>query len=422
MSHRVCSRCGAPLPVSDAASQRCEFCGVENELTRAVPAPPPGFLAPSFEPPPQQPPTSANPAVFVVFTILLVLGGVSAAFFTATSGSSSTVSSVTPPGVPPGSTGEPPVSVSALHTTPLTWMASVTIDAPGRVGALERFDPLANWEWAQSIGTAWWSDAKLFQLTADPIEKDGTVDLTGPSVSSIPPKVEYHFISQDCRASEKTRAETERAFKGSSCSLALEVDGAHVTVRLDLIAMDQGGEAKPVPLPACSIAQAFAYLHAAHKLTPRPAYALRLVNDAFGYNYAVSAGQGSASMDGVDLSPTFCVKAAPNGTALATAATAAVPVPTTPPTTAVAEGPPFDRAAAVKALKGAGIDACRASADSAPFRVAVVFQPNGNVSSAQVTDANAGTPVAACAAQKARAVHVPPFGGSPVTMSVAFTR
>jgi hypothetical protein len=276
-------------------------------------------------------------------------------------------------------------------------MADVKIDAPGRVGTLQHFDPLANWEWAQSVGTAWWSDAKLYTLGADPIEKDGTVDLTGPETGSMPPEAEYHFVSHDCRASEKTRAETERDFKESSCSLSVRVHAKDVSVRLDLIAVDAGGRSNPVPKPACTIAQAFTYLEDAHKLTARPTYAIGLDYDVFGYNYTVRAGRGAASMDGIDVSPTFCSKGAPKATGTSAATTP--PVPTTPPIPTVADGPAFDRGAATRAFKAANLASCRPAGVTGSLRIAVTFQPDGSASSATSSGPNAGTPFATCAEQ-----------------------
>jgi len=55
-------------------------------------------------------------------------------------------------------------------------------------------------------------------------------------------------------------------------------------------------------------------------------------------------------------------------------------------------------------------------------RVAVTFAPSGNVTNAVVNgDPFAGTSVGGCVAAKFRAVKVPPFGGSPVTVNKTFT-
>lgn len=419
MSHRVCSRCGAPLPASDALVQRCEFCGVENEwgAPQAGFAPPPPLPPPMFVPPPQ-PQQGAGAAIAVAVVSLIVLSmGIGFAVF-ATSSSSATSTVVSPPtiaipAVPPVPTEPPPVPASKLHETPLTWTSSVKVDAPGRVGPLDKFDALANWEWAHTIGRGWYSDAKLYELRIDPIEKDGTVDLTGAPVSSIYPHAEYHFVSQDCKAAEKKRAETESNFKESSCSLEINVTAKAVEVDLDLISVDEDGRAHPITLPPCSIGDAFAYLDA-HKLTVRPTYQITLVNDVFGFEYRVSAGMGSASMDGKDVSPTFCgKKATPATTAKPTATTTASATPS-----ATADAVPFDRAAAYTALKGAGVSECKTqNGITGSIRATVVFQPAGNVSAVTITDANAGTPAGDCASKKLRAAKVPPFSGSAVTVS-----
>lgn len=395
--------------------QRCEFCGVENALE----APPPAFVPPpsAFVPPPPPAAGGSGAGVFLAVAGLALGGGIIAAVVMGVTTSSNTTTVTTktttftpvPPAIP---TEPPPVPLARLHTTPIGWTGAVKVDAPGRVGTATQFDPLANWDWAHTIGNAWWPDAKLYELVADPIQKDGTVDLTGPDVMSIPPHVEYHFVSQDCKAAEKKRAETESNFREASCSLAVEVKRDAVTVTMDLIGVDEDGRAHPIAKPPCSIADAFTYLDA-NKLTVRPTYQIRLVNDVFGYEYRVSNGLGSATFDGRDVSPTFCAKKpTPKATSTATSTTTAAPVG--------AEAVPFDRQAAITAVKGAGVDACKTTNGvNGPVRVTVTFQSDGSVRSARVTDQNAETPVGTCAVQKLKAIHVPAYTGESVTVSAA---
>ena len=358
--------------------------------------------------------------MFALVAFGLVAGGAAFFLFAGRDSSSSTtvvVPSVVAPTIPTGPVEPPPTPVSALHTTRLTWTTDVKVDAPGRIGALEAFDALANWDWAQSIATAWWSDAKPYQLVIDPVGPDGMIDLTVPAVDSIPASAKYHFVSNDCRASETKRAETEVKFEKSSCTLEVEVTGKGVSVRLDLIAADQGGGSKPIARPPCGIGQVFSHLAATHKLTTRPTYSIWLENDVFGYRYSVSAGRGSAQMDALDVSPSFCVKAGvAQGTVKPSTTT------TAPPTAKPSTDPEFDRGAAAAAMKNAGIDSCFPTGTTGTVRVTVVFDPSGSAQSAKVDDANAGTPLGACAIAKARAVRVPPFGGSPVTLTMPVSK
>ncbi|CAN5279588.1 hypothetical protein BH09MYX1_BH09MYX1_03000 [soil metagenome] len=446
MSHRVCSRCGAPLPASAAAFQRCEFCGVENERDAPpnVPAQAPPRMAPNpyapmvpfaprFVPSPTSPASSAAPVIAMMALAGLVAAGGAAFALMARQDSSMSVM-VTPPAIavpaipviPTIPTDPAPVPVADLHTTPLSWMTQVKIDAPGRVGTLDSFDALANWDWAQSIGMAWWSDAKPYGLTVDPIEKDGTIDLTGPFAGSVAPSVDWHFVSQACLADQKKRAETEANNTGSSCSLSLHITGKDVQVGLDLSSVDEGGRAHPITRPACSIADVFTYLDA-HKLTARPNYQVRLVNDVFGFEYRVSSGHGSASMDGTDLAPGFCGKKAPPkpaATATTSAATGAATTGASGASSAGSNGaplPPFDRVAALAAIRGANPASCGGAGDSPDqARATIIFAPSGDVSAVTVGPPLSGTPAGACAANKFRQLQVPPFSGGTVSVSSAF--
>lgn len=352
----------------------------------------------------------------------LALVGGGAAFFLfagrdSTATATITVPSVVAPTIPTGPIEPPATPISALHTMHLTWTTDVKVDAPGRIGTLNQFDALANWDWAQSIATAWWPDAKPYQLVVDPVGPDGMIDLTVPPVDSIPATARYHFVSTDCRASETKRAETEVKFEKTSCTLEVEVTGTGVSVRLDLIAADQGGS-KPIARPPCGIGQVFSHLAATHELTTRPTYSIWLSNDSSGNQYSVAAGRGSAQMDALDVSPAFCVKA---GVAQGTVK----PAPTTSTLAAAATtatGAEFDRGAAAAAMKNAGIDSCFRAGTTGTVRVTVVFDPSGSASSARVDDANGGTPLGTCAIEKARAVKVPPFGGSPVTLTMPVSK
>jgi hypothetical protein len=87
--------------------------------------------------------------------------------------------------------------------------------------------------------------------------------------------------------------------------------------------------------------------------------------------------------------------------------------------------PPFDQAAAMQALRSAADAAkgCRAGdVPSGAVRVAVTFARGGRVAQANVEDSSlAATPVGACIAARFRAIEVPPFRGSTMTVRKTMT-
>jgi hypothetical protein len=298
------------------------------------------------------------------------------------------------------------VALSDLHTTPLDWMHDVPIEKAGMVGTLERFDALANWDWALKVGHSWWEDAQMFGLSIDPVEKGGTANLTGTNA-----RVDYHLVSLACRKDQKKRAETEKV-KEASCSLELTIDKDGPSVRLDLIAVDQGGRANALAKPACTIAQVFDNLESSKRLTKRPSYSIRLDHDVFGLNYTVRNGNGAASMDGLDVSPTFCAPK-PTTTKPTTATT------TTTTTTTAGE---LDRGALTKALKAADLASCKAKAGpTGSGRATLTFAPNGTVTKVAVAPPYEGTEKGTCVQMAYGTVRVPPFSGSPTNVTTAFT-
>ncbi|MBN2195055.1 MAG: zinc-ribbon domain-containing protein [Polyangiaceae bacterium] len=90
---------------------------------------------------------------------------------------------------------------------------------------------------------------------------------------------------------------------------------------------------------------------------------------------------------------------------------------------AVASG--FDKGAAVAALSSAASAATsckRAGGPTGTGKVQVTFAPSGRVTSANVVGgAFGGTSVGSCVASAFRSARVPPFSGSPVTVSKSFT-
>jgi len=101
--------------------------------------------------------------------------------------------------------------------------------------------------------------------------------------------------------------------------------------------------------------------------------------------------------------------------------TAATTTPPPPEPAPAAQGPDFDKAAASAALAAAAADAsgCKVEGDpSGQAHVNVTFAPSGRVTSAIVTGPPfAGTATGGCIARKMRGATVPPFDGSPVTVS-----
>jgi hypothetical protein len=78
----------------------------------------------------------------------------------------------------------------------------------------------------------------------------------------------------------------------------------------------------------------------------------------------------------------------------------------------------FNRNAAMEALRQAGDSsrACVTGASSGGSRVAVTFVRNGSVSDVAVDGVWSGTPIGACIAAKFRALHIPSFRGSSMTV------
>lgn len=101
---------------------------------------------------------------------------------------------------------------------------------------------------------------------------------------------------------------------------------------------------------------------------------------------------------------------------LAVGASCGAPTGGTTTTTA----PPFDRAAATRAL-GVDVASCkRGDGPTGPGHVKVTFQPSGSASGVEVDAPYAGTPVGTCVAQRFRATTIPAFAGGPLTLGKTF--
>lgn len=89
-------------------------------------------------------------------------------------------------------------------------------------------------------------------------------------------------------------------------------------------------------------------------------------------------------------------------------------------TSPVGAAPPFDRAAAGRAL-GISVASCkRADGPTGPGHLKVTFQPSGSVSAVDMEPPYAGTPTGACIAQRFRAATVPAFSGSSLSVGKGF--
>lgn len=189
----------------------------------------------------------------------------------------------------------PRVAPSALHTMELA--DPVYIDEAGMVGSRAKLDAIANWDWAMRIGRSWWNDAEMVELRVDPINADGTADLTTPLAGAT-----YHFISAACRADRARRAETEPVRRSSTCALelAIDADGAAVRSEERPLGEIKGFEPRALAKPACSIPQAFDRLR--DQLAKRPSYSVRLA----GNQYSISSGRTSASMPTTSVVTSFC--------------------------------------------------------------------------------------------------------------------
>lgn len=196
---------------------------------------------------------------------------------------------------------KPKLSLDSLHDTDLSWTTETPLDAPAFSGSASDFDVVANVPWAIDIAKAWWPDAQFHGVDADPLFRDGTMELGAPGVS-----LSYTFASKNCVAAAKKRAETTTNPPQNSCTLVLHVRGDdNITVSLALIA----SSGRSVPVPKCSLKQVFAHLDRNKKLPTRPTYRARLQSDVFGHTWHISAGHGSGAMDeSPELSPTFCGK------------------------------------------------------------------------------------------------------------------
>lgn len=290
-AHEICSNCGAKLPARDPGSVIvCEYCGTENRIqpNAPAPAPPPRDVpSPRYEATPDEPepPTTGSGGGFVVVTGIVATVFVIVIVFALRGRAGGGIGALTP---------------SQLHTAPLAWNVDTPIDAPPPTTPLARFDPLANIEWAGAIGRAWWPDATLKHIEANPIGKDGIIDLTKKGV-----KVEYDFYSPQCKADFQKRIETTPGLHENTCHLVIALNNDAITASLELIG--PGDDLQTIDHPTCKISEVFARLAADGNLPARPTYSITVYGRPGEVRWKVSEGTGSAPFQSLaDLPYEFC--------------------------------------------------------------------------------------------------------------------
>jgi predicted Zn finger-like uncharacterized protein len=108
----------------------------------------------------------------------------------------------------------------------------------------------------------------------------------------------------------------------------------------------------------------------------------------------------------------------------AAAPVAAAPKPAAAPAAAAEGDQPFNMGEAKSRLAAAAAaaQACKKGDATGTGRVVVLFAPSGGAQSATISGPPfEGTPTGACVAARFRGVHVPPFSGTPFSVSKSFT-
>jgi predicted Zn finger-like uncharacterized protein len=139
---------------------------------------------------------------------------------------------------------------------------------------------------------------------------------------------------------------------------------------------------------------------------------------------APAAAATTAAAPAVTAAPVAAAPAAPRPQAVAAAAPAPKPVAAAPAPAADEGGQPFNMGEAKSKLAAAAAAAqsCKKGDISGTGRVVVVFAPSGGAQTATISGPPFdGTPTGACVSARFRGVHVPPFSGSPFSVSKSFT-
>jgi hypothetical protein len=192
---------------------------------------------------------------------------------------------------------------------------------------------------------------------------------------------------------------------------------------------DKPGDAGSTADSAAATAQTTA--PTATNAAPTPTETVAANNPA-GTNTAAPAGDPGATNKSASggTAPAGTNTGKPSGTA-PTAATTTQPTTPPPTATATAETPPagggaeFNRAAASSALNaasGAAKGCKKPDGPTGTAKVKVTFASSGSVTQSVVQGAPfAGTPVGSCIAGAFRSAKVPPFEGSPVSVTKSVT-
>jgi hypothetical protein len=244
-----CSNCGAQLHQGKTDVQVCPYCGAETRVFVAEPTPTASTRRTRSEFPGAPRGLGAAGALVAVLVILALLLALRPR-----SGSSPST---------PTASAKPKLSLANLATTPFS---IEPIEAPGMLGTFASFDPIANYEWAYTIGRAWKADAVLFRIDVDRVARDGTVD-----VKNVPKaEVTYRFYSPGCITARK--ASTSVVAPTTKCGLfvAVMVDGDTPTALVNAVSEDSPSAA--LSSPVCTLAKAFGALAKAGKLPEKPVF------------------------------------------------------------------------------------------------------------------------------------------------------
>jgi len=143
----------------------------------------------------------------------------------------------------------PPKAAVTLATLGTASLDSATsVPAPDMVGTYASFDPVANYDWATALATAWSPDAKLFQVRIEHAALDGTVDLSPAGVSSA-----LLFFNSVAKGDVDLDVEVY-PFQ------VRHQDGGAGTVSVKVQRHSDATARRPVPKPTCTLARAVAAL------------------------------------------------------------------------------------------------------------------------------------------------------------------
>jgi predicted Zn finger-like uncharacterized protein len=196
---------------------------------------------------------------------------------------------------------------------------------------------------------------------------------------------------------------------------------AHGGDATDKTAASASAAASGAPTASARVATAVQTASAAAATAAPPAAAAAATEPSTPAAAAAPAAAAPAAASPAAAAP---VAAAPRAAAAAPAA-AAPPKPAAAAPAAAAESDqPFNMGEAKSRLAAAAaaVQACKKGDAVGTGRVVVLFAPSGGAQSATISGPPfEGTPTGACVAARFRGVHVPPFSGTPFSVSKSFT-